>query len=95
MWLDIISKNTPSPSFGERLLDFTNIIVRRTMLFILPQNFTYCNRKELPLLANVSSIYKGEPPKQSVLFVSPKNFTNYKVVYFLNDVGPIVEPEDC
>ena len=71
MWLDIISKNTPSPSFGERLLDFTNIIVRRT------------------------SIYKGEPPKQSVLFVSPKNFTNYKVVYFLNDVGPIVEPEDC
>ena len=51
--------------------------------------------KSYPLLANVSSIYKREPSKQSVLFVSPKNFTNCKVVYFLNDVGPIVEPKDC
>ena len=39
----------------------------------------------------------AEQLKQSLLFISPKNFTNCnrKEVYFLNDVGHIVGTEDC
>ena len=83
---DISSRNTPSFGFLSRCAEPSSQKAIGA--------FSFWSKTLANSLANISKVYKNYRARKN-LSNRCFSFYNRKEVYFLNDVGHIMEPEDC